>query len=101
MSESTKQSSNTAENGNKSKPLLPLVFSSVEEAVKLLKLDRRRKWWEFQGEVIRDEKITMECSGCDGGGCHECGYCGKRITYFPIPAIHPSTGNPVKVTVSK
>jgi len=82
-----------------SKPLLPLVFSSVDEAVKLLKLDKRHKWWEFSGEVIRDGKYTTYCTGCDGGGCHECGYCGKRISYYPVPAIHPLTGNPVKLGV--
>jgi len=101
MNTENKPSLNTSENGNLAKPMLPLVFSSVDEAIKLLKLDKRRKWWEFQGEVIRDEKITMYCSGCDGGGCDECGYCGKRITYFPIPAIHPITGNPVKVSTGK
>lgn len=86
----------------KSNQILPTVFESVDQAVKLLKLDKRHRWYEFQGEVIYDLKYTApnSCTGCDGGGCHECGYTGKRVAYCPIPAIHPITGNTVKVIVS-
>ena len=100
------------QDGNKSKPLLPAVFYSVEEAVKVLKLDKRHKWYEFCGELIYDGKFTAPCSGCscdcsDGygcnhgnAGCHECGYKGKRVNYYPVPAVMPD-GNFVKVLSAK
>ena len=49
--ESTKQSSNEAENGNKSKKLLPAVFSSVEEAV--LKLNLKGNYKSFCGNLCQ------------------------------------------------
>jgi len=88
---------NNNETANGIKPVLPTVFSSVEEAVKVLKLDKRHKWYEFQGEISRDVKCTLRCSGCDGGGCFECGYQGKRVNYFPVPLYHPLTNEPIKV----
>jgi hypothetical protein len=96
------------QSGNSHNHMLPAVFSSVEEAVKTLKLDRRHKWYEFCGELIYDGKYTAPCSGCscdcsDGygcnhgnSGCHECGYKGKRINYYPVPAFMPD-GTFVKV----
>ena len=80
--------------------VLPTVFYSVDDAVKQLKLDRRHKWFEFMGEVVYHYSYTHTCTGCDGGGCHECGYHGKAKTGCPVPAMHPDTGNPVKVRVS-
>lgn len=44
--------------------VLPAVFSSVEEAVKLLKLDKRHKWEEFCGELVYPHKFSHACSGC-------------------------------------
>jgi hypothetical protein len=110
MNKSTKKTENLAECGNKSKPLLPDVFSSVDEAIKLLKLDKRHKWYEFYGELIYDSKWTIPCSGCscdcsDGygcnhgsSGCSECGYTGKRKSYYPTPAFMPD-GGVVKIFV--
>ena len=89
----TENKYSTATFGN---TVLPAVFSSVDEAVKMLKLDRRHKWREFQGEVIYDYKYTTSCSGCDGCGCFECGYTGKRVSYCPVPAFMPD-GSIVKV----
>lgn len=80
--------------------VLPTVFDNVDDAVKQLKLDRRHKWFEFMGEVVYHYSYTHTCTGCDGGGCHECGYHGKAKTGCPVPAMHPDTGNPVKVRVS-
>ena len=78
--------------------VLPAVFSSVAEAVKLLRLDRRHKWFEWRGELVYDMKYTApnSCTGCDGGGCQECGGCGKRVSHVPIPAFMPD-GSIVKV----
>lgn len=86
------------EHGNSTKPLLPAVFSSVEEAVRLLKLDKRRKWFEWRGDLVYDMKYTApnSCTGCDGGGCRECGGTGKRVSHVPIPAFLPN-GDIVKV----
>lgn len=84
------------------------IFDTVEEAVKELKLDRRRKWFEFSGEVVYNHYYTAPCSGCscdcsDGygcshgnAGCHECGYTGKSRDAVPVPAMWPD-GDFVKV----
>lgn len=83
---------------------------TIEEAEKLAgkRLDRRRKWFLYDGDVCYDGKWTQACSGCyEGGGeyshlnkyyqydeklkihigsgCEECGYTGKRRQSYPIP----------------
>lgn len=80
----------------------PHQYTTVEEAIKDLKLDRRRKWYYFLGNLIRNEWYTAPCSGCscdcsDGHGCNhgnagcsECGYTGKRRDAVPVPAFHPN-----------
>jgi hypothetical protein len=85
-------------------------FSSVDEAVKLLKLDKRHKWQEWNGELSYPFWYTAPCSGCscdcsDGygcnhgnSGCHECGYTGKRRNVVPVPAFMPD-GSTVKVVL--
>lgn len=80
---------------------LPSVFNSVEEAISTLKLDRRHKWYEFMGTLVYDVKYTApnSCTGCDGGGCHECGYTGKRVQYCPMSAFTPN-GKLVKINTS-
>lgn len=82
---------------------------TVKGAVKKYKLDRRRKWFAFGGDVVRNEDITMPCSGCscdcsDGhgcshgnSGCHECGYNGKVRSGFPVPAMD-AEGNIITTT---
>lgn len=77
------------------------IFETVEEAIKELKLDRRRKWYHWLGNIVYTHWYTAPCSGCscdcsDGygcshgnGGCHECGYTGKRRDAVPIPAMWP------------
>lgn len=62
-------------------------FNSLEEAIKELQLDRRRKWHVWENTVIFDYWYTHPCSGCDGCGCHECGYKGKRRSLVPVPAL--------------
>ena len=82
-------------------PMLPAVFSSVDEAVKMLKLDRRRKWFEWEGIVVYNMWYTApkSCTGCDGGGCQECRYTGNRKSCVPVPAFMPD-GSIVKVCPS-
>lgn len=62
------------------------IFTSIEEAVSELHLDRRRKYIIYGNELIYAEKITLPCSGCDNReGCPECGYTGKRVDWYPQP----------------
>lgn len=76
----------------------PEIFDSVEQAVSMLKLDRRHKWYEWEGKLIYDLRYVApnSCTGCNGGGCHECGYTGKRVNYAPVPAFMPD-GSMVKI----
>lgn len=86
-------------------------YESVESAVKELKLDRRHKWYEFNGELIFDGKYTTPCTGCscdcsDGygcshgnSGCGECGYTGKRRGFYPVPAFNPD-GSTVRIATN-
>ena len=52
-------------------------------------LDGRRKYfiWSYNDEdvVCTVGKLTITCSGCDGAGCLECGFTGKRRSTFPCP----------------
>ena len=79
----------------------PKVFSTVGEAVRTLKLDRRHKWFEWMGQVVYNFKYTApnSCTGCDGGGCFECGGTGKRVSHVPVPAFMPD-GSIAKVEVT-
>ena len=70
---------------------------TIEEAKNLFKFDKRRNWFVFLGNIVYNHKYTAPCTGCDGGGCYECGYKGKRICGCPVPFINPNTGNPLKV----
>lgn len=74
------------------------TFSSVEEAVNKLNLDRRHKWEVWNGSLCYPWKYTSPCSGCYGTGCDECGYKGKRIDYAPVPARTPD-GELVKIVL--
>lgn len=77
-----------------------MQYFTIEEAEKIAgdRLDRRYKWFLWDGEVCYDGKFTRPCSGCScgceygcsccnerGAGCVECGYTGKRRDSFPIP----------------
>jgi hypothetical protein len=54
-------------------------------------LDRRHSYSVYGNHLVRDVRITLECSGCScdchpccgpgAGGCQECGYTGKRRTW--------------------
>ena len=90
--------------------VLPTVFDSVDDAVNILKLDRRHKWEEFCGELVYPYKYSHACSGCTeqkemqqspkkGGGCDECGYTGRKRDVVPVPAFMPD-GSIVKVRSS-
>ena len=70
---------------------------TIKEAKAKFKFDKRRKWFVFSGNIVSDHKYTAACTGCDGGGCYECGYHGKRVDHYPVPFVNPETGNPLKV----
>jgi len=53
------------------------------EICKRFKIDRRLKPFFYNGDLVCNDKFTGICTGCDGVGCSECGYRGKRIVYFP------------------
>ena len=84
-------------------------FLPIEEAERLAgkRLDRRRKYFIWEGRICYDGHCTVSCSGCFesgeymglapnylydekdschiGTGCDECGFTGKRRMHFPIP----------------
>jgi len=66
-----------------------IFFESVDEAIQALKLDKRHKWEEFNGEIVYSFWYSSTCTGCDGGGCRECGYKGNTRKVVPIPALMP------------
>lgn len=47
------------------------------------KIDKRTKPFMWNGELVRNVKVTLPCTGCCGGGCFECGGTGKRVNHFP------------------
>lgn len=85
---------------------MQIVFNYVDEAVKALKLDRRRKYFEWSGKLVYNGYVTTPCSGCSeynegcydsSSGCHECGYTGKRRTCYPCCVI--INNSPVKINL--
>lgn len=75
---------------------MDVVFKTSEEAIKTLKLDRRHKREVWLGTLCYPHRFTIVCTGCDGGGCHECGYHGKSRSVVPVPAMDKD-GNIVKI----
>lgn len=78
--------------------------AAVQRAVLRHGLDRRKIYgtcWDTptQRALAVMEWVTLGCSGCScdcgggypcshgHGGCHECGYTGKRRVYFAAPVI--------------
>lgn len=67
----------------------------VAELLAGKRLDRRRKYFIWDGDVCYEAKFTTVCSGCasddpytneeKGCGCQECGYTGKRRDSIPYP----------------
>lgn len=74
------------------------IFKSVDEAISELRLDKRHKWEEFNGELVRPQWYSSPCSGCDGVGCRECGYKGNSRKVVPIPALNKD-GSIVKIKI--
>lgn len=62
--------------------------STFERAEQIagVRLDRRGRYLISDHEVRRLSRWSSECSGCNGSGCHECGYKGNRQhgTYLPL-----------------
>lgn len=86
---------------------MSLITKQEAEKISGIKLDGRRKYYLYEGEVFINEKFTRSCTGCyEGGeynglahnypwdekaqcrvgsGCEECGYTGKRVEHYPVP----------------
>jgi len=87
-----------------------MEYLKIEKAEKItgIRLDRRRKYFLFEGGVCFATRCIITCSGCFNGGgenshlddgykwddinkirlgagCDECGYHGKIVDYFPVP----------------
>lgn len=60
---------------------------TLKEAVEKYKLDKRRRWFSFCGNVVYNLKFKR----VDEEG-------NKFIDGVPIPAINPETGNPIEIT---
>jgi hypothetical protein len=54
----------------------PLSWERADE-IAGRRLDRRKNYVVIEGQVCSSIRWTATCSGCDGGGCEECGYHGK------------------------
>jgi hypothetical protein len=55
------------------------------------RLDRRKSYAIINGQVCSSVRWTQQCSGCDGGGCRECGHQGKvrREHWLPDDGSEP------------
>jgi ribosomal protein L37AE/L43A len=103
MSEITKPTSNQAENGNKSKPLLPAVLSNYEKAVELQKEANfsMRTCWECNGshEHLKHVSGLFSCFDCgrwymNGGFFDNEEHCDKTFIELPKQEF-------IKITISK
>jgi len=72
-------------------------FYTKEEAIVNFRLDRRKKWFVYCGNICYNHEYTAPCLYCNGEGCHECGFQGKLRSSCPIPAFDPATGNTINV----
>lgn len=60
---------------------------TLKEAVEKYKLDKRRRWFSFSGNVVYNHSFT----NIDEDGC-------KFRDGVPIPAIDPKNGYPIEIT---
>lgn len=75
-----------------------ITKTEAQEKSGIKKLDGRRKYFIWEGEVCIDKKYTHPCSGCAcncchtrGAGCFECGFTGKRVGSVPVPIKYLNT----------
>ena len=53
------------------------------------RLDRRRRYFVWEGVLGVNREFTMQCTGCYAGeGCRECGGTGKRRSGVFVPEAH-------------
>ena len=67
------------------------------------RLDRRRRYAVINDVLCSLEAWTDTCSGCDGAGCHKCGYQGCRRTSYWLPLedpCHTPTATPAPATAA-
>lgn len=63
----------------------PITYSEGEEFCGF-KLDKRKNYCIVEGKMCESIEWSQECSGCDGGGCSECGYHGRSAKgmWYPV-----------------
>ncbi|MCW2242303.1 hypothetical protein [Azospirillum canadense] len=66
----------------------PSTYEKAESVIGK-RLDRRRNYAILHGDgrkVCELVTWSAQCSGCDGGGCKECGYHGiiRRAMWLPV-----------------
>lgn len=62
----------------------PLSWRQADE-IAGRRLDRRKNYCVIDGQVCSEIRWTSSCSGCDGGGCQECGYHGRVRNGYWMP----------------
>lgn len=62
----------------------PTTYERLERRFRR-KLDRRRRYAVVHGELCEAGSWSEGCSGCNGSGCHECGYQGRRRVSMWMP----------------
>lgn len=69
---------------------VPVELSEIE-AIAGHKLDRRKSYAIIDGNACESATWSQQCSGCEGGGCHECGYHGtvKCGQWIPLLTTDP------------
>lgn len=70
---------------------------TIKQVVNKHKLDKRSNYFAYYGMVVKNVWHTTVCTGCDGDGCHECGYQGKVRGIYP-EAILDKDENPIKTS---
>lgn len=72
----------------------PLAIE-VAERIAGKRLDRRKNYAVFRTSNVAEVRVatkwTRACTGCEGGGCHECGYSGKvrEGMWVPLESVTP------------
>jgi hypothetical protein len=64
----------------------PTTYERLE-AIVGHRLDHRKRYALIEGQVAEVVDWTACCSGCEGSGCHECGYHGKIRASQWVPLI--------------
>jgi hypothetical protein len=72
--------------------IIPETFPTLKEAIKVLNLDKSKKWRNINGHVFYEGKyqLPFACKKCEGKGCEECNQTGYLTQLGHIPAYLPN-----------